>query len=188
MHSEESGPGPRRVKRLVSFFVVAVVLIGAYPAFRWSLRQYTSGIIDGVVGQPLPAFALNDLDGSAWSTERLGGKTVVLNFFRSMCTGCRAEQGDVRQLARELDPDRVVLLGIMVDRVQGFSQSATDATLAEFRYEHPVLMADDAFVAAFHGRGWAQITPITYVAGPDGVVTHAFRHPYELEDLRAVLP
>lgn len=188
MNAPQSPAPSARVKRRVYFFVALAGLFVLYQGVRWGIRGYTTGLIHNAVGRELPAFTLTDLSGREFSTETLRGKTVVLNFFRSRCHNCREERADILQLARELDGERVVLLGIMVDRVQGFPPELTARTLAEFGYEHPVLMADAAFVNAFHGVGWSQITPVTYVADGKGVITGAFRHPYTMADLRASLP
>ena len=91
-------------------------------------------------------------------------------------------------MAADVHPGRATMLGVMVDQVQGFPPEATAATLRRFAYRHPIVMADAAFVDAFHGAGWSQITPITYVVDANGVVTHAFRHPYSIDDLRAAIP
>lgn len=188
MQNPESRAGSARVKRCLYFFAAAVILWGAYQGAMWGIRRYTSGLIDDVAGRQLPDFSLKDLEGRTVSKDSLLGKAVVLNFFRSKCHGCREERDDILRLARELDPERVALVGIMVDRVQGFPPEVTARTLAEFGYEHPVLMADDAFVDAFHGAGWSQITPVTYVADANGVIVRCLRYPYSIDDVRAALP
>ncbi|MEM7202733.1 MAG: TlpA disulfide reductase family protein [Planctomycetota bacterium] len=167
-----------------------LALLALYPAYlgvMWGVRRYTSSLIQGMEGVQLPAFSLTDLQGEVFDNQRLAGKWVVLNFFRSKCHGCRAERGDIRTLGQELDPEKAQLLGIMVDRVQGFPAEVTEQTLADYGYQHPVLMADDAFVDAFHGAGWSQITPITYVADGEGRIVQSFRYPYRVEDVLAVI-
>jgi len=188
MNAPQSPALSSRVKRRVYFFAAVVGLFVLYQGVMWGVRGYTTGLIQDAVGRQLPAFTLRDLSGREVTAASLRGKTVVLNFFRSRCHNCFEERDGIRRLARELDPERVALLGVMVDRVQGFPPDVTARTLKAFGYEHPVLMADDAFVDAFHGVGWSQITPVTYVADAKGVITGAFRHPYRLEDLRASLP
>ena len=37
---------------------------------------------------------------------------------------------------------------------------------------------------AFHGVGWAKITPVTYFATADGAVVHSLRGHQTLESLR----
>ena len=188
MQNPQSRAGSARVKRLLYFFAVLAVLLVLYQGTMWGIRQYTTGLIDDVAGRELPDFSLTDLDGQPVSKDSMRGKTIVLNFFRSKCHNCQEEHEDIVRFARELDPAKVALIGIMVDRVQGFPPEVTAKTLAEFGYEHPILMADDAFVDAFHGAGWSQITPVTYIADAKGVIVRCFRYPYSVDDLRAALP
>jgi len=188
MQNPESSAGSAPVKRLLYFFAALAALFVVYQSAMWGIRRYTSGLIDDVAGRELPDFSLRDLEGRTVTRDSLLGRTIVLNFFRSKCHGCREERDDIVRLARELDPDEVALVGIMVDRVQGFPPEVTARTLAEFGYEHPVLMADEAFVDAFHGAGWSQITPITYIADAKGVIVACLRYPYTVDDLRAALP
>jgi len=184
-HSPGRGSG---VKRRIHFVLAIALLVLAYQGVIWGVRSYTSGLIRGVEGRQLPEFALADLDGHVVTDTSLRGKSLVLNFFRSNCHGCRAEKEGIKELVREVDPERVAVIGIMVDRVQGYPADVTARTLAEFGYTHPILMADQAFVDAFHGAQWAQITPITYVVDAKGRIVKSFRHPYSLDDLRAAIP
>lgn len=185
--SSAGAPAPTPRRALV-FFLLALGVLALYPAARWVVRQYTSGLIADVEGRRLPEFTLAGNDGRLYSPAALAGKPAVLNFFRSRCHGCQAEQADIRALAAEIHPERATMLGVMVDRVQGFPAAVTDKTLAELDYRHPILMADPAFVDAFHGAGWSQITPITYVVDAKGRVLRSFRHPYSFDDLRAAIP
>ena len=43
------------------------------------------------VGDPVPAFALTDLDGKTWSNEDLLGSVYILQFTASWCGVCRKE-------------------------------------------------------------------------------------------------
>ncbi len=170
--------------------MAAALLAGAYLLYLGvmaGVRSYTSGRIARMEGAALPSFSLTSRDGVRFDNAALRGKPAVLNFFRSKCHGCDAEQADIRALVDEVHPARATVLGIMVDEVQGFPAAVTERTLQAFRYRHPILMADAAFVDAFHGAGWSHITPITYVVDAEGTVVASFRHPYELDALRAAL-
>jgi len=131
---------------------------------------------------------LRDTAGHEWGPAELRGKTVVLAFFRSRCESCRAEREAIVALAGALDPQRAVLLSVMMDAVEGYPQDETARTLATLGYRHPVVMADAALVDAFHGSRWAHVTPVTYVLDGDGrVVTHLRGH-QPLATLAAALP
>jgi peroxiredoxin len=74
---------------------------------------------------------------------------------------------------------------VMTDRVAGYPPEMTKRTLERFAYEHPILMADARFLDAFHGAGWAHVTPITYIIDARGRITHALRGHQTLETLRS---
>lgn len=93
----------------------------------------------------------------------------------------------IRQLVAEVDRDKVVVLGIMMDRVQGYPEEETRATLARFDCRHPVLMADERFAEAFHKVRWSHVTPVTYVANPNGVIVRALRGHQDLATLRSAI-
>ena len=109
----------------------------------------------------------------------------MLNFFRSRCVSCVKERAAIRAMAEEGRATGLQVLSVMLDEVEGYPADVTSQTLARFAYQHPVLMADEDFVGAFHGAGWAHVTPVTYVLDAKGVVTASLRGHQSLETLRA---
>ena len=182
-----SPPLPRASKRRALVTIVAVVvLVTAYFVVMAIIRAHVTGVIKSREQKPLPAFTLKDTTDRTWTRESVLGKTVMLNFFRSQCASCWKERKVIRQLVAEVDKDKVLVLGIMVDPAMGYPEAMTRDTLARFDYRHPVLLADSAFVDAFHA-GWAKITPVTYIANPKGVIVKALRGHQSLDTLRAAI-
>ena len=174
--------------RIAVIFVVSVMaLFAIHKGARWGLRNYTTSLVKATQNSPLPEFELLDRQSRKVRKSDLLGKSVILHFFRSKCVGCVGEKGEIRRLEAELDPEKVVLLSVMMDEVVGYSADVTEKTLSEFAFRHPVVMADEAFVEAFHGIGWAHITPIVYIADAKGVIKTSFRHPYSISDLRLAI-
>jgi peroxiredoxin len=168
----------------IGIAIAALVLL--YYGVMAGIRVYVDTQINKSAGKPVPAFALHDLAGKPWSSADLIGKITVLNFFRSRCSNCLLERDAIARLARDADPTKVQILGIMTDRVvSGISEEMTKATLARMAYEHPIVMADQALVDAFHGAGWAQVTPVTYVVDAKGQIVRAFRGHQTFETLRS---
>lgn len=184
-------PTPPR-RRLVSAPLVAgltlLLLLGGYFATMHFVRAHVDSRIAHSEGRPLPAFDLVTASGVHVTAAGLAGKKVVLNFFRSHCDACEAEADAVRSFAAEVRsrPD-VALVSVLMDPVLGFAASASEATLARHAYEHPVALADRAFADAFHGAGWANVTPVTYVTDAAGVIRHALRGRQTLATLRAAI-
>ncbi len=189
-----SGVAQRRINplgcgRRLRWVAVLALAVAAWQGTLAMVRAHVTGKIEASLDHPLPAFALPTTAGGRIDSNDLRGKVVVLNFFRSRCHSCELEADAVRAFAAEMHarPD-VVVLGVLLDRVMGFSESDSAATLARHAYTHPVLVADAAFVDAFHGVGWANVTPVTYVARADGKIVAALRGHQTLAALRDALP
>jgi thiol-disulfide isomerase/thioredoxin len=171
--SDPSTPA-RTSRRTWIALLVPVVLVLAWFGVTAAIRGHVDGLIQHSVGHPLPAFRLTDRAGKEWSNADLQGKRAVLHFFRSRCGSCDAEAPAIRELEQRLPPD-VVWLHVMTDAVLDFPAEWTTETLANKRFQRPVLMADAAFVDAFHQVKWSNVTPITYVVDATGVVRFGLR-------------
>jgi cytochrome c biogenesis protein CcmG/thiol:disulfide interchange protein DsbE len=163
-----------------------LVLVGGYLGVRAYLRAHVDDLIQHTVGKPLPTFAIADQAGRRWTDADLRGKAVVLHFFRSRCGSCDVEAPAMRELEQRLGGD-VVLLHVMTDRVMDFAPELTAATLQHKQFARPVLMADAAFVDAFHSVTWSRVTPITYVVDPSGVVRYGLRGMQTVASVEAAL-
>lgn len=183
-HDRDTESGGASALRIV---LVIVAVFAVYQAVMYGVRRHVDGKIEASAGGRLFDFELEDMDGKVWRSAEFAGRKVVLNFFRSRCQGCRVEAPNVRELVRRVDPAKVAVIGIMMDEVQGYPIDATQKTLTDFGYEHPILMADAAFLDAFHGAGWAHVTPITYIANESGEIVAALRGHQRLDTLLAAL-
>lgn len=161
-------------RRTLIALLVPVVLVVAWFGVTAAIRSHVDGLIEHSVGRALPEFRLADRTGKVWSAADLRGKRAVLHFFRSRCGSCDAEAPAIRELEQRLPAD-VVLLHVMTDAVLDFPAELTSATLAQKGFTRPVLMADAAFVDAFHHVQWSNVTPITYVVDGGGVVRFGLR-------------
>jgi len=66
---------------------------------------------------PAPDFELPALDGTkTYSLEDFKGKVVLLNFWASWCTGCKAEMPEFIKLQEEYKDKGFVILAVNVDR------------------------------------------------------------------------
>lgn len=166
--------------------VVPLLLIGTYFAVTLGIRAHVDALIQQSVGKLLPEFRLVDTSGQEWSNERLRGKRVLLHFFRSFCSNCEAEAPGWRDLEGRL-PDDVVLLHVMTDVLLKVGPEVTAATIAKKGYARPVVMADAAFIDAFHHVDWSNVTPITYVVDAKGLIRFGLRGRQEPEVVSAAL-
>ena len=177
-----------RVPPVVKLLVGIGLAWGVYQLALFGVRLWVDHRIERSEGTQVIDFAVADLDGRTWRAADLLGRTVVLHFFRSHCEVCLAERPAIEALESRLDPQQVQLLGVLLDRVEGYPQETTERTLAALGYRHPILVADAAFVDAFHGAGWAHVTPVTYVIDATGRIAHSLRGRQSIDALTAALP
>jgi peroxiredoxin len=178
---------PRRPSRsAVVVLLLPIALVIGWFAVKTSVRSHVDGVIQGTVGKPLPAFRLADLGGREWTAERLRGKPAVLHFVRSHCEVCDAEAADYREFERGAGPTFTVL-HVATDRVAGFAEADAQASIRAHAFAAPVLLADAAFLDAFHSVAWSKVTPVTYVVDSGGVVQRALRGRQTLAVLQEAL-
>lgn len=65
------------------------------------------------VGEKLPNFTLQDLEGKEKSLSDYGGKILLINFWATWCEFCDAEMPDLQRLSEENDD--LVVLGVNVE-------------------------------------------------------------------------
>jgi peroxiredoxin len=170
-----------------SLILLPLVLIASYFIGRSVVRIHVDAVIHGREGEPLPDFELEDRDGRRWSRERLLGRPTVVHFFRSYCPSCDAEADDFRRFEESEPKGRTNIVHVMTDEVLGFAPDATAAAIARKRFQRPILMADEAFVDAFHTVSWSNVTPVTYIVDAEGQIRVALRGKQTLDALREAL-
>jgi peroxiredoxin len=173
-----------RVRRWLP--VAAIGLLLAYLLGAGFVRRHVDGLILRNQGQALPEFTLADQAGETWTKERLRGRPAVLHFLRSRCGSCDREAEDFRRFER-MAADRAQVLHIYTDEVMGFAVGETLATIARKAFAAPSLIADAAFLDAFHSAKWSNVTPVTYVVDKAGTIREALRGGQSLAQLETAL-
>ena len=194
MNAPNDAPGDtalearNRTQTRLWIVLLAVLCAGpVYMAVMMGVRAHVTRQIVKNESRALPSFDLATLTGSRVTTESLRGRWVVLHFFRSQCVSCDAEAPEFKRFVASVDPDRVRVVGVLLDQVMGYDDGQTQRTLQRLGYEHEILVADRAFVDAFHGAGWSHVTPVTYVADAEGTIQRALRGYQSREALIAAL-
>jgi peroxiredoxin len=103
---------------------------------------------DVVVGNTIPDFSLETLDGKTVDKDSLKGEVVVLNFWASWCAQCKAEIGELKEVAAANSKAKVV--GIALDE----AGAETAKPFAESQgINYPVLIGDQEVFQQFNGVG-----------------------------------
>ena len=112
--------------------------------------------------QPSPVLDLVDLQGERWTSERLKGKSVVLNFWATWCPPCKEELPSLQTL-HELGAGDPVVLGVNVRETPSRVRRYVEATGLGF----PVLLDPQAELAKRLG---VTAFPTTLLIAPDGQI------------------
>jgi cytochrome c biogenesis protein CcmG/thiol:disulfide interchange protein DsbE len=112
---------------------------------------------------PMPSFALDDIEGRKWRSEDLVGKAVLVNVWATWCGPCRAEHAEFQKLYDRLKSrSDVVVLTFNVDT----DPEAVESYLHENKYTFPVLLAGDLV----HSVEPSLSIPLNWVINPKGAL------------------
>ncbi len=67
-------------------------------------------------GDTAPDFSIKTDDGKTVTAHDFGGKLLLLNFWATWCDTCIEEIPALNQMARQLGPKGLVILGVSVDK------------------------------------------------------------------------
>lgn len=123
-------------------------------------------------GDPAPDFELTTLDGETLRLSDLRGTPVVLNFWASWCTPCRAEFPLLREFHREADGEYAVV-GVDTGDIRGDGEEFARDQRADWPNGFDV----DGAVARSYGVNGL---PQTFFIDRDGTITA--RVPAELTE------
>jgi thiol-disulfide isomerase/thioredoxin len=115
------------------------------------------------VGERAPALIVPTLDGRVFDLASLRGKVVIVNFWASWCSPCRAEMPQLDAFYRQHHAQGLELLGLSVDDAQ--DRATVVRIMKSFSY--PAAMAVAAKVNDF---GAPPAVPMTWIIDAKGVV------------------
>jgi len=130
------------------------------------------------VGQTAPDFTLQGLNGKNISLSDFRGRVVILDFWASWCTPCRASMPRLEALRKRYQDKGLVMLGVSLDR----RKEDAKRFLTENGYSELVAMWESlaASQAVAHLYGIFGI-PHTFVIDRQGIIRYV-GHPFYLTD------
>ena len=178
---ERDGGGVAAERFGVAGMVAGALALGGLVANSWAEQVLAPGWVDrhikeivgdrplggrsAAVGQAAPAMEMKTIDGETVRLEDLAGKVVVLNFWATWCPPCVAEIPDLARLAKEVNQEGGVVIGISdedVDTIRAFVASR-DMPYA--------IVAGSDWPAPFDT---VRAIPVTYFLDGEGTIREEF--------------
>ncbi len=159
-----------RSTSVILALAVLAALLGGIIQHRYQTPpvESTESIL---IGKPLPALTLPDLEGRAHVLSDYRGRRLLLNFWASWCGPCLDEMPALNQAQQKFGEHGVIVLGIAMDepdRVRAF--------LAAHPVSYPILLGRlDAPSTSLQLGNTRETLPFSVLVSVDGciIATHA---------------
>lgn len=155
------------MKRNIVIFLVLVVVITAMLVFgrkKSSVSANTgSKITEGSFkGKPAPDFSLETLDGKTLKLSDLRGKAVVLNFWATWCSPCKAEMPWFVDFQKQYAGEGLQIVGVAMDDsdkkdIEKFAQ--------QMGVNYPVVLGKESLADQYGG---VEFLPTTFYIDRSG--------------------
>lgn len=150
-------------KRILIYGIVALCLVGLYLAGQRAAKKPKPA----ATGNSAPDFTITAIDGKKLSLSDYRGKVVLLDFWATWCTPCRAEIPAFVEMQQKYGPQGFQVIGISMDDdakpVKEFAQ--------KFSINYPVAVGDDKLAQSFGG---VMGLPVNFIIDRDGRIVQKF--------------
>jgi cytochrome c biogenesis protein CcmG/thiol:disulfide interchange protein DsbE len=135
------------------------------PALAWGCLAAlpVAGADAPAVGRVAPALVVPELDGQVFDLAAERGKVVIVNFWATWCSPCRAEMPLLDSFYKRYRSQGLVLIGLSVD--DRHDSKGVGGVMQKFTY--PAALAINARVDGF---GAPLAVPMTWIIDSQGVV------------------
>ena len=152
INAAQSRVGLRRAVRLAGWCIAALGLSGP-------------GVCDTTarLDAPAPALIVPQLNGKLFDLSKQRGKVVIVNFWATWCSPCRAEMPLLNSFYQRNHARGLVLIGLSVDD----SHDRAEVARVMQKFGYPAALAADAKA---NGFGPPLAVPITWIIDSAGTV------------------
>lgn len=134
-------------------------------ALLWATLFAASGPADTVDAGLLAGFTFEDLDGHWWKEQDFAGRFVLLDYWATWCVPCRGEVPVLREARRRFSKERLLILGVSLDRVD---RRAVRAYLRELDVDWPQVHDGMGFGSPLAQRFHVEALPRSVLIDPAG--------------------
>ncbi|HUI83411.1 MAG TPA: TlpA disulfide reductase family protein [Candidatus Binatia bacterium] len=163
------------MRRIVLLIAAIAIAVAVYEGARQ--RSHSPAGRPGAVSSPAAGFSLQGVDGRPLDLANYRGKVVLLNFWATWCTPCRAEIPQFVAFQNTYGPQGLQLIGISMDDdaapVREFYQ--------QFRMNYPVAIGNAKLAQSYGG---VLGLPVTFLIGRDGRIAAKYVGAADLGVLR----
>ena len=128
---------------------------------RWWIAQLWK--VSSAIHSDAPDFSLQDTDGKPLTLSGNRGKVVLLNFWATWCTPCRAEIPEFERFQNTYGPQGLQVIGVSMDDdakpVREFGE--------QFKVNYPVALGNYKLAQSYGG---VLGLPVTFLIGRDGKI------------------
>jgi peroxiredoxin len=154
--------------KFLKILTVAAVLGGA--AWIWLSKAIPGSTTYQSIPAPqrgfqAPDFALNAADGKTYRLSDLRGRPVLINFWASWCTPCRAEMPAIERVYRQFQGEGFLVLAINATSQDSRSDALQFVDQLELSF--PILFDDEGEVFR---RYQVRALPTSYFVDHQGVI------------------
>ena len=161
---------PYRFMKLFSILILITLLSlsGCTQSSKSNAQTEISPPRMAKVGFTAPDFRLKNIKGDLVSLDALRGKVVLVNFWATWCSPCRAEMPSMEELYRSFDRRDFEILAVSSDEdglrsVKPFQE--------EYHFTFPLLVDETLLINDLYG---VSSIPTSIIVDRKGIITNRF--------------
>lgn len=131
---------------------------------------------------PMPAVTFTLTDGRIMHSDELRGRPLLVNFWSLSCGICLRDMPKITRLAESLSERGLLVIGVAM---QQDPPNAVIDSLPRLAPGFPIALDVHGELARAFGN--VQVTPTTFLIGPDGNIAYTERGPINETRIRATL-
>lgn len=136
-------------RKYFPFVLAAAGMVGCNQNRATSATAKETPVAAGEVGSHLPDFSVKDLNGHGLSSDELGGKVVLIEFWATWCQPCEKEMPGYQKLLDRYGSRGFVVIGFKFDTMADTEDPLLFARKIGVRY--PLAVASDDLKQRFGG-------------------------------------